>query len=70
MSDYYAAEKKTDNNSKSKRNQDVKRSLNNYINQLKIHFDLNDEEMFNIVESVQRSRKNGNHTKKWWRIWE
>jgi len=70
MGDYYAAEKQTDYTSKSKKNQDVKRSLNNYINQLKIHFDLNDEEIFNVIESVQRSRKNNCHIKKWWQIWK
>jgi len=70
MGDYSAAEKQTDYNSKNKKNQDVKRSLNNYINQLKIHFDLNDEEIFNIVESVQKSRKNNYCVKKWWQIWK
>lgn|GEM_PF-2503715 len=70
MSNYYMAEKNIDNNSKNKKNQEVKKFLNNYINQLKIHFDLNDEEMFNIIESVQHSRKNGNHINKWWHIWK
>ncbi|MDD3013515.1 MAG: hypothetical protein PHC34_07425 [Candidatus Gastranaerophilales bacterium] len=70
MGDYYAAEKQTIYNSKNKKSQDVKRSLNNYINQLKIHFDLNDEEIFNIVESVQKARKNYYQIKKWWQIWK
>lgn len=70
MGDYYAAEKHTDYNVKNKRNQDVKKSLNNYINQLKIHFDLNDDEIFNIVESVQKTRKNSVQKNKWWQIWK
>lgn len=70
MGDHYAAEKQSDYNSKSKRNQDVKRSLNNYINQLKFHFDMNDEEIYNIVESIQKSRKASNYKNKWWHLWE
>jgi hemerythrin-like domain-containing protein len=70
MGNYYAAEKQTDYNSKNKKYQDVKKSLNNYINQLKIHFDLNDEEIFKIVKSVEISRRNNFLVKKWWQIWK
>jgi nitrogen regulatory protein PII len=70
MSEYGAAEKKFDYGSKSKKINDVKKSLNNYLNQLKIHFDVNDEDILNIVESIQKSRKKSNFKNQWWHIWK
>ena len=68
MGKYFASEKKiskTDNKKKA----DAKRSLNNYINQLKIHFDLHDEEVVNILDMVLKSKRNNCSVKKWWHVW-
>lgn len=70
MSEYGAAEKKFDYGNKNKKIQDVKKSLNNYLNQLKIHFDINDEDVLNILESIQKSRKKSNFGNPWWHIWK
>lgn len=68
MDKNYTAEegmKKFDNTKRS----DAKRSLSNYVGQLKIHFDLNDREIVNVLEAVLKSRRNTDFLKKWWHIW-
>ena len=69
MDKNYTAEegmKKFDNNKRS----DAKKSLSNYVGQLKMHFDLSDQELVNVLECVLKSKKNTNFFKKWWHIWQ
>lgn len=61
---------KENNCLKIKKIQNAKKSLNNYINQLKIHFDLNDDEIFSIIKALFESKRNNNLLKKWWQIWK
>ncbi len=69
MNKFSTAEKYL-NNPDSKKKQDAKKSLNNYVNQLKLHFDLNDEEIVRVLEAVLRSKKKNIILKKWWQIWK
>ncbi|HIZ27689.1 MAG TPA: hypothetical protein H9673_00665 [Candidatus Adamsella sp.] len=41
------------------------KSLNNYMEQLKLHFDLSEEEIDLIIKIVSKKRNN----KKWWQFW-
>jgi len=58
--------KKIDYKSKN----DAKRSLNNYIGQLKIHFELDEDDIIQIMENILKLRKNERLIKKWWHIWK
>lgn len=54
----------------AKKKQSAKKSLFNYVNQLQIHFDLNDVDVVRVLESVVRNRKNNVNKKKWWQVWK
>ncbi len=51
-----------------KKKQNAAKSLSSYIEQLKIHFDLNDKDTVKVLEIALRERKNKNFIKKWWHI--
>lgn len=68
MGDFSAAEKKEGKS--PRRNQDVKRLLNNFLTQIKLHFDISDEDITQVLESLIRNRKNKYHQKKWWQFWK
>lgn len=71
MRDYSAAEKHSYiNDLKNNKSKDVKKSLNNYLNQLKFHFDLSDTDISELLEFMMESRKVNKSKKKWWQIWE
>lgn len=57
-------------NSDAQKKQAAKKSLNNYVNQLKTHFDLNDTEIIKILDSILKSKKRNIIIKKWWQIWK
>jgi hypothetical protein len=65
-----SCEKFFKNNPESKRKQDAKRSLSNYINQLKLHFDLDAEDLVEVIAHVYKNNKNGLIEKKWWHLWK
>lgn len=69
MENNYITEKATRGENK---NQYVRKYLINYINQLKIHFDLNDQEIIEVVKFTLNlySQKNEGFIKKWWQIWK
>ncbi|EKE02018.1 MAG: hypothetical protein ACD_20C00435G0007 [uncultured bacterium] len=54
------------------RKQDAGKSLNSYINQLKIHFDLTDEEIRDVIKIVfeLHAENDNKFLKKWWQIWK
>jgi hemerythrin-like domain-containing protein len=58
------------NSPESKKRQDAKRSLNSYINQMKLHFDLNERDIVEVIEHVYRNNKNDMFKKKWWHLWK
>ncbi|OGI17008.1 MAG: hypothetical protein A2255_10080 [Candidatus Melainabacteria bacterium RIFOXYA2_FULL_32_9] len=68
--DYPIAEKQTIKTFNRKQN--AKKSLNNYINQLKMHFDLTDDEIIDVIRYIfeQQTRNNSKFLKKWWQIWK
>ena len=68
MGDYFAAEKSSDKKLKETNLKDVKKSLNNYLNQLKFHFNLSDKDILKILELTIKSRKNTTQKKKWWQF--
>lgn len=45
----------------------AKKSLNNYINQLELHFELDEEEVISILSAIVKNRKSSS-SKKWWHI--
>jgi len=70
MGNYSAVEKRLIKRSEIKKIQDAKRSLNNYVNQLKMHFNLNEEEVVKILHAILIAKRNNNFIKKWWQIWK
>jgi hemerythrin-like domain-containing protein len=70
MRDYLEAERQFKDGLKVKKVQDVKKALDNFINQLKIHFDLDDNEIDRVLELLIKSRKKEITQKKWWQIWK
>lgn len=67
MSKYLSVEKQK----VSKNNtQNAQRSIESYISQIKIHFDIDDQEIINILDKILKSIKNNNTPKKWWRFWK
>lgn len=70
MGDYSAAEKRLLKRLEIKKIQEAKRSLNNYVNQLKMHFNLNEEEVVKILHAVLALKKGNKLIKKWWQIWK
>lgn len=64
------AQKRSGNNTIAKKKQNAARSLNNYLDQLKIHFDLNDIDVVKVLELALKERKNDRFIKKWWHIFK
>lgn len=54
------------------RKQDAQKSLNNYINQLKLHFDLTNEEIKDVIKATfeMQAGDDDKFLKKWWQIWK
>lgn len=51
-----------------KKKQIASKALNSYLNQLKIHYDLNDDDVAKILEHSLRERKGNINAKRWWHI--
>lgn len=68
MSEFSAAEHKK-NNSQSKRRFSAKKSLDNYIGQLKFHFELSDSDVIDVLNSVLKNKKDNSTAKRWWQVW-
>jgi len=61
-------EKQISNNFPAKKRQIAAKSLNNYFNQLMLHFDLNNDDLFYVIDISLKEIKNKNNKKKWWQI--
>lgn len=61
-------QKRLSNNISCKKKQSAARSLNIYIDQLKIHFDLNEKDTIKVLEQALKERRKENIIKKLWRI--
>jgi len=70
MGNYSTVEKRLIKKLEIKKIQEAKRSLNNYVNQLKMHFNLNEEEVAKILHAILIANRNNNLVKKWWQIWK
>lgn len=62
------AQKRSNNNIPVKKNQNAAKVLNNYMNQLKIHFDLSDRDIVKVLEAALKERRGANFIKKWWHL--
>jgi len=62
------AQKPSYNNVLVKKKQSAAKALNNYMEQLKIHFDLNDRDIIKVLELALKEKRNENFIKKWWHI--
>lgn len=62
------AQKRLGNNVLVKKKQGAAKSLNNYMEQLKIHFDLSDRDIIKVLELALKEKRNENFIKKWWHI--
>jgi len=63
---FYIAENGQD---KIKNINSSQKSLNNYINQLKLHFDLTDKDIVKVLEfTLDLYKFENNFFKKWWHI--
>lgn len=52
------------------RYEEAKKSMTKYVEQLRFHFDLTDEEIFNILETIKKSKNFNKSKKKWWQFWK
>jgi len=65
-------DKNSDTNKKyfpnyARKKQNAIKSINNYLSQLKMHFELSDEELFDIIKTlITHYKKNIISSKKWW----
>ncbi|MDD3594612.1 MAG: hypothetical protein PHX18_08300 [Candidatus Gastranaerophilales bacterium] len=48
----------------------VLKSINNYLSQLKLHFDLTDKELAEIIQILNSQHKKCLSSKKWWYIFK
>ena len=46
----------------------AKKSINNYLFQLKFHFELSDDDMYDILKEITRYYRGAISSKRWWRI--
>ncbi|MEI7474603.1 MAG: hypothetical protein WCK67_07455 [bacterium] len=70
FNDYSAIEKNIDNiDKKTKKRNEAGRSLNRYIDQLKFHFELTDNDVLSVLNLIIKNRKE-NSSKKWWQLWK
>lgn len=53
-----------------KKRQNVLKSIDNYLCQLKMHFELSDAEMAEILKIVFSQYKKTISSKKWWQIFD
>ena len=53
-----------------KKKQNVLKSIDNYLCQLKMHFELSDAELADILKIVYSQYKKTISSKKWWRIFD
>jgi len=53
-----------------KKRQNVLKSIDNYLCQLKMHFELSDAELADILKIVYSQYKKTISSKKWWRIFD
>ena len=53
-----------------KKRQNAIKSVNNYLSQLKIHYDLSDTEMYDILKIIENEYKKSISSKRWWRIFD
>lgn len=51
-----------------KKKQNVLKSINSYLSQLKMHFELSDEDLADIIKTVNAQYKKAISSKKWWQI--
>jgi hypothetical protein len=64
------AQKRLSNSILVKKKQNAAKSLNNYLDQLKFHFELTDIDIAKVLEMALQERKNQIFVKKWWRIFQ
>ena len=61
-------QKRLSNDFPVKKMQIAAKSLNSYLGQLKIHYNLNEKDVIRVLELSLKEKKNENVIKKWWRI--
>ena len=56
---------------KSQKRQNAIKSINNYLTQLKMHFELSENELFDILKTIiSPYKKNIISSKKWWNFFK
>ena len=69
MNDVYCLTQKYLNQRETcRKRQQALKSLYNYINQLKIHFDLNEKDINSLLKHILRIKSKDNFIKKLWNI--
>ena len=64
----FSAQQRLGNNAIAKKKQNAVKALNNYLNQIKIHFDFNDRDIIKVLELALKEKKHENFVKKWWHM--
>lgn len=54
----------------SLKRQNALKSLNHYISELQMHFDLSEKELLEIIEKLYKNKKRNTYIKKWWHLWK
>ena len=64
----YSVQHKLRNNAFARKKQNAVKALNNYLNQIKIHFDFDDKDIVKVLELTLKEKKHENFVKKWWHM--
>ena len=52
-----------------KKKQFAIKSVNNYLNQLKLHYELSEQELFEVLKNIiSKQKKLAISSKKWWKL--
>lgn len=52
----------------NKKKYNAKKSINNYLSQLKLHFELSDDDLYDVLKKITLDYKKTISSKRWWRI--
>lgn len=64
----FSVQKRLNKKISGSKKQGAVKALNNYLNQLKIHFDFNDRDIITVLESILKEKKHEVFIKKWWHM--
>ena len=64
----FPVKQRLSSNAFAKKKQNAVKALNNYLNQIKIHFDFDDKDIVKVLEAALKEKKHEVFVKKWWHM--